>query len=228
MPLPSQKFPVIDQPATNGGKAFVYDAAAISTADSAGLVKSFPASPINTNMLNDDRLRRDFEMLVLRGTIKNKVGLDGAGDSIFKGDVAGYRFSSFNRDYNKNDPPDYKAISAEIANAYRTSTLAPNSPSNPFMPNISSVAVAKGPSPVDVNPNNQQPAPVSTVFDGLKPRLKPQHGGAAFVGDGTLLSPSDSSKRIVGPPGALLLMGKSSAEQEGANTFRTGINKSSE
>jgi hypothetical protein len=198
-------------PATTaiGPKFFTVDPAALSRANYAGLQKSFPGSPINKSpvapiQLTPEDIRSMFVNLSLRGPVCDVYREP---DKISYLPVPGYGFTFFNRNYWLNGAPDYDAVNQKLLVNWDTERYHEGDPGNAFMPNIISVPRGEvegyGSLPKSGRPSRR----VATM-------KTPQYGGAAFIGEGSALSPGKSSKQIA--ERTELVLGKSSLESIGA------------
>jgi hypothetical protein len=198
--------PASDNVKASQAKDFTENPRLLSRANYKGLQKSFPGSPINGSPLHEstltpEEIRIKFVNLVLRGPVADETP---AGEYTA---VAGYDFSSFDRDYWKNGAPSYEAINKQLQAEFKA-----GDPGNAFMPNIKSV------------PRGDISGYAVLARDGapsskIAKMTQPQYGGSAFIGGGTSLSPLDSSLGICAR--TELLLGKSNIALDGALTPTT-------
>jgi hypothetical protein len=154
---------------------------------------SFPDSPIigKKISLTDEERRDAYQDLALDGAV-----------------LDGWCFDNFNRDYDKNSPPDIVDVE----------TGPGGMPGTPHMPNPLSPGVSgAGDLGVSVQSNGVDPTKLSSPPSNLE-ELSHNMSKPPYVGDGSDLDPMASSKRISKTKLGDYLMGKSSDLSVGSDS----------
>ena len=161
----------IVEPAVSSGKPY-------GARDDLGLRSAFTASPLYSNEITDEERTKAFVQLCLMGDVTDKVVVAG----VTVPGSPGLGFSSFNRDYISNNPPDIPNLQANghATNAGNKIGEGAGAPTTIYVPPLTSPTG-------DFGSAADQP-----VYGGKTPSSAPEYGS----GNGGTVSPSTTSEII--------------------------------